>query len=110
MSCETIKSLLSECQQNNADDVSKCKWAEKALQLCTKQTTLENELSLIEKSLSEAPRTPAKKICCSCPDIKKIRDSCLITNGEDNAECKYLITAYRLCLRDVGFSREQANL
>ena len=110
MACETIKNLLAECKQNNAEDVSKCKWAETALAMCTKQTTLESELASIEKSLEQAPRTPAKKICCSCPDIKKVRDSCLITNGEENQECKYLISAYRLCLRDVGFTREQANL
>ena len=108
--CEIIKNLLSECQQNNKEEPAKCAWAAKALDLCTNKTTLEKEISFIEKSLEQNPRTPQKKICCSCPDIKKIRDSCLIVNGEENSDCKFLITSYRLCLRDAGFTREQANL
>ena len=108
--CEIIKSLVSECQQNNKEEPTKCAWAIKALDLCTNKTTIEHELSAIEKSLEEGPRVPQKKICCSCPDIKKIRDSCLITHGEENVECKYLISAYRLCLRDLGFTREQVKL
>ncbi|TMW62576.1 hypothetical protein Poli38472_005194 [Pythium oligandrum] len=43
-----------------------------------------------------------KKICCSCPDTKKARDLCVVTNGEEN--CKELIEAHKICLRSEGFT------
>ena len=42
-----------------------------------------------------------KKICCSCPDTKKMRDECLMLKGEDN--CRDLIEAHKVCLRNEGF-------
>ncbi|MCL7026894.1 hypothetical protein MKW94_019203 [Papaver nudicaule] len=26
---------------------------------------------------------PKKKICCACPDTKKLRDECIVQHGED---------------------------
>ncbi|KAJ0412527.1 hypothetical protein ATCC90586_006894 [Pythium insidiosum] len=43
-----------------------------------------------------------KKICCSCPETKKARDLCVITNGEEN--CKDVIEAHKACLRSEGFT------
>ncbi|KAL9655110.1 hypothetical protein ABK040_008891 [Willaertia magna] len=110
MSCGIIKSYLDSCLNENTEDKTKCKWLENANNLCLQNTTFEKELESIDKSLQEFPRVPVKKICCSCPDIKKIRDDCLISKGDENSECKYLIQSYRLCLRDLGFTKEQLNL
>ncbi|GLD99129.1 hypothetical protein PINS_up007848 [Pythium insidiosum] len=43
-----------------------------------------------------------KKICCSCPETKKARDLCVVTNGEEN--CKDVIEAHKACLRSEGFT------
>ncbi|KAF2071188.1 hypothetical protein CYY_007490 [Polysphondylium violaceum] len=55
----------------------------------------------IEASIN-TPETPVvapkKKICCACPDTKKIRDECVLTNGED--KCAQLIEAHKQCLRN----------
>jgi hypothetical protein len=62
-----------------------------------------NELiKQIEDQLEKEPRTPAKKICCSCPDTKQIRDQCIMENGPDG-DCSYLIEAHKMCLREEGF-------
>lgn len=42
-----------------------------------------------------------KKICCSCPETKKARDLCVVTNGEEL--CKDIIEAHKVCLRSEGF-------
>jgi len=44
---------------------------------------------------------PKKKICCSCPDTKKERDSCMVLHGEDL--CLQFIEAHKVCLRKEGF-------
>ena len=43
-----------------------------------------------------------KKICCSCPDTKSVRDLCLVENGEEN--CAAVIEAHKQCLRAEGFT------
>ena len=50
---------------------------------------------------SEAPKK--KKICCACPETKAARDACVVSNGEEHAECKKLIEAHKKCLRSEGF-------
>ncbi|KAM3257707.1 hypothetical protein ACQJBY_049804 [Aegilops geniculata] len=50
-----------------------------------------------------APDTkPKKKICCACPDTKRLRDECIVEHGED--ACGKWIEAHRLCLRAEGFN------
>lgn len=50
-----------------------------------------------------APETkPKKKICCTCPDTKKLRDDCIVQNGED--ACGKFIEAHLQCLRAEGFN------
>jgi cytochrome c oxidase assembly protein subunit 17 len=41
-----------------------------------------------------------KKICCSCPDTKELRDECVVAHGEDH--CAALIEAHKVCLRGRG--------
>ncbi len=42
-----------------------------------------------------------KKICCSCPETKKVRDLCVVEKGEEN--CAEIIEAHKVCLRAEGF-------
>ena len=44
-----------------------------------------------------------KKICCSCPDTRKLRDACTVENGPDAAICRAAIEAHKVCLREEGF-------
>ena len=44
-----------------------------------------------------------KKICCSCPETKKLRDECTLTNGPESDKCKDLIEKHKICLRGEGF-------
>jgi cytochrome c oxidase assembly protein subunit 17 len=41
------------------------------------------------------------KICCACPETKKIRDECVIRNGEP--ACSDAIETHKKCLRALGF-------
>ncbi|CAA0290800.1 unnamed protein product [Arabidopsis thaliana] len=44
---------------------------------------------------------PKKRICCACPDTKKLRDECIVEHGE--SACTKWIEAHILCLRSEGF-------
>jgi len=44
-----------------------------------------------------------KKICCCCPETKKARDECVLMKGEEHDDCKKLIEAHKICLREEGF-------
>ncbi|GAB4846422.1 hypothetical protein Ancab_025427 [Ancistrocladus abbreviatus] len=48
------------------------------------------------------PSKPKKKICCACPDTKKLRDECIVEHGE--AACAKWIEAHKQCLRAEGFN------
>lgn len=50
----------------------------------------------------ETPKKPKCKACCACPETKKVRDACIIENGEEN--CKDLIEAHKKCMREMGFN------
>uniref|UniRef100_A0A0D9VM44 Cytochrome c oxidase copper chaperone n=1 Tax=Leersia perrieri TaxID=77586 RepID=A0A0D9VM44_9ORYZ len=55
-------------------------------------------------SCDPAPATdskPKKKICCACPDTKKLRDECIVEHGE--SACTKWIEAHKRCLRAEGF-------
>nr|GMD52509.1 cytochrome C oxidase copper chaperone 1-like [Ipomoea batatas] len=45
---------------------------------------------------------PKKKICCACPETKKLRDECIVEHGE--FACKKWIEAHLKCLRTEGFN------
>eukprot|EP00011_Vannellida_sp_DIVA3-517-6-12_P008713 CAMPEP_0114626214 /NCGR_PEP_ID=MMETSP0168-20121206/11664_1 /TAXON_ID=95228 ORGANISM="Vannella sp., Strain DIVA3 517/6/12" /NCGR_SAMPLE_ID=MMETSP0168 /ASSEMBLY_ACC=CAM_ASM_000044 /LENGTH=66 /DNA_ID=CAMNT_0001837507 /DNA_START=89 /DNA_END=289 /DNA_ORIENTATION=+ len=50
----------------------------------------------------DEPETkPKLRICCACPETKKLRDNCMVEHGED--KCKEQIEAHLKCLRKAGF-------
>ena len=57
---------------------------------------------------TNAPKPPpklgksGKKICCSCPETKKVRDLCIVSKGEEH--CADVIEAHKKCLREEGFT------
>ncbi|BAF10292.1 cytochrome c oxidase copper chaperone 1 [Oryza sativa Japonica Group] len=56
-------------------------------------------------SAAPAPATdskPKKKICCACPDTKRLRDECIVEHGE--SACTKWIEAHKRCLRAEGFN------
>ncbi|EFP08365.1 hypothetical protein CRE_16226 [Caenorhabditis remanei] len=57
-----------------------------------------------QKTSSEASGTQEKKLkpCCACPETKRVRDTCIIENGEEN--CGKLIEAHKACMRAAGFN------
>lgn len=49
-----------------------------------------------------AAAAPAKKkACCVCPDTKRIRDECVVMNGEE--ACATAIAVHKACMRAEGF-------
>ena len=46
-------------------------------------------------------KKPTCKICCACPETRKVRDDCIVNNGED--ACGELIEKHKACLRAEGF-------
>ncbi|KAI9086464.1 hypothetical protein K1719_031548 [Acacia pycnantha] len=51
---------------------------------------------------TDAESKPKKKICCACPDTKRLRDECIVEHGE--SACAKWIENHRLCLRAEGFN------
>ncbi|KAL9263951.1 Cytochrome c oxidase copper chaperone 1-like protein [Drosera capensis] len=51
---------------------------------------------------TEPASKPKKKICCACPDTKRLRDECMVEHGE--AACTKWIEAHKQCLRAEGFN------
>ena len=59
-----------------------------------------------KKEMGAVPVAPVtgksgKKICCSCPDTKQLRDDCVVKNGPE--KCEEYIEAHKACLRAEGF-------
>ncbi|GFS34638.1 cytochrome c oxidase 17 [Actinidia rufa] len=65
----------------------------------TLSRTQKNQGSAI--TTSGADSKPKKKICCACPDTKKLRDECIVEHGE--SACSKWIKAHLECLRAEGF-------
>uniref|UniRef100_A0A9I9DC67 Cytochrome c oxidase copper chaperone n=3 Tax=Cucumis melo TaxID=3656 RepID=A0A9I9DC67_CUCME len=59
-----------------------------------------DQASTVVKSTPDGK--PKKKICCACPDTKKLRDECIVEHGEE--ACGKWIEAHRKCLRAEGFN------
>ena len=45
---------------------------------------------------------PKCKPCCACPETKRIRDECVLLNGQEN--CSKEIEAHKACMRAAGFN------
>lgn len=56
----------------------------------------------LEVTKSGTESKPKKKICCACPETKKLRDECIVEHGEE--ACAKWIEAHRKCLRAEGFN------
>lgn len=56
---------------------------------------------LTNEDASGAATRVVKKICCVCKEAKRIRDECIILNGEER--CQAFIEAHKACLRSEGF-------
>ena len=55
------------------------------------------------EAAAEPPKkVPTCKICCACPDTRKVRDECIVENGEE--KCAAMIEAHKVCLRGEGFN------
>ncbi|CAH2355482.1 cytochrome c oxidase copper chaperone [[Candida] railenensis] len=65
---------------------------------CIKPKT-KPKMSEVEKK--ECPVKP--KPCCVCLDEKKLRDECLLFNGQEGGKCNELIGKYKECMKGFGF-------
>ncbi|OIT00415.1 PREDICTED: cytochrome c oxidase copper chaperone 1-like isoform X2 [Nicotiana attenuata] len=71
-------------------------------------TSMAISVSQHPKDEKSAPSTvpadskPKKKICCACPETKKLRDECIVEHGQ--SACEKWIEAHRKCLRAEGFN------
>lgn len=54
-----------------------------------------------KETAAAAAEAPKKKICCACPETKKLRDECVVEHGPD--ACGKWIDAHLQCLRSEGF-------
>ncbi|KAK4369163.1 hypothetical protein RND71_012955 [Anisodus tanguticus] len=76
--------------------------------LPSESTSTATSSSQLPKDETSAPATvpadskPKKKICCACPETKKVRDECIVEHGEP--ACEKWIKAHRQCLRAEGFN------
>ena len=50
----------------------------------------------------EEPKKPTCRICCACPETRKVRDECVVKYGEE--ACVDKIEAHKMCLRKEGFN------
>jgi len=65
-----------------------------------------SDTEVVAAPVEVAPEAPAEgeklKPCCACPETKKVRDECIVLNGEEN--CGDLIEAHKECMRGLGFN------
>lgn len=77
-------------------------------QLDTPQHNTTKDMSSSAPPSTDAAAAPAEgekpklKICCSCPETKKLRDQCVLINGEE--KCQVEIQNHLDCLRKLGFN------
>jgi len=64
-------------------------------------TPTETSLTTNETAQTMPRPTPKKKICCACPETKRVRDECVIRDGIER--CSTLIDQHLECLRSEGF-------
>ncbi|KAI5057526.1 hypothetical protein GOP47_0027541 [Adiantum capillus-veneris] len=55
-----------------------------------------------KQSTTAQESKPKKKICCACPDTKRLRDECVAEHGPEY--CGKWIEAHLRCLRAEGFN------
>lgn len=60
------------------------------------------DIKIIEANAPTTTEKPKCKACCACPETKKVRDACIIENGEEN--CGKYIEEHKECMRKLGFN------
>jgi cytochrome c oxidase assembly protein subunit 17 len=83
--------------------------AQESMVLATKDDDASSDAhiagSLIDKETAAGPPgaavAPKKKICCACPETKRLRDECVTEHGQE--ACTKWIDAHLQCLRNEGF-------
>lgn len=95
--CSITQQYLNECIQKKED----CKWLQYAHDMCIGKITQQALLKQIQDELERNPKTPTKKICCTCKPSKLVRDDCYAKYGE--TKCKDILEAHKMCLRSEGF-------
>jgi cytochrome c oxidase assembly protein subunit 17 len=77
-----------------------------AFNLQVSGNTTSQDVGVVTEAAAAAVGVPAeapkKKICCACPETKKLRDECVVEHGED--ACTKWIDAHKQCLRREGFN------
>ena len=63
---------------------------------------------VVDTTGAAAPaKVPNCKICCACPQERRLRDECTIFKGHDN--CVEQIEGFYQCLLKEGFSSEDVG-
>ena len=65
-------------------------------------TAIANKNVSSQSTANDDETKPKCKACCACPETKRIRDECVLMNGEEN--CSKEIEAHRACMRAAGFN------
>eukprot|EP01080_Neovahlkampfia_damariscottae_P004837 gene4837-8422_t len=103
--CNDSFEAYSNCLKKQLTDKNvECSFLLNAHNMCLKKTTFQKEAKTILEKLKINPKTPTKKICCVCPETKKVRDECHILG--DESKCKKYYNAHKLCLLNEGFKIE----
>ncbi|XP_019055740.1 PREDICTED: cytochrome c oxidase copper chaperone 1-like [Nelumbo nucifera] len=69
---------------------------------CTVSSTLPGLQKNQGSAATPVANAKPKKICCACPNTKRLRDECIVEHGE--AACTKWIEAHLACLRAEGFN------
>jgi cytochrome c oxidase assembly protein subunit 17 len=55
-----------------------------------------------DREIKDIKIEPSKlRPCCACPETRKLRDNCIMNNGEEN--CLKFIEDHKNCLKELGF-------
>ncbi|KAH0904549.1 hypothetical protein HID58_044052 [Brassica napus] len=104
-----IEDLAFECPKQALGDIALAvswvfflvyTWREKMSNQPAKDGVIPPPIS--DSKAAAAETKPKKKICCACPDTKKLRDECIVEHGE--SACAKWIEAHKMCLRAEGFN------
>jgi cytochrome c oxidase assembly protein subunit 17 len=102
MNCEKYIKVTKDFKCDTKERPDSCKWFDFSVDMCKNLKTYGMIKKELEVEVEKTQKTPVKKICCSCPDTKKIRDACNI----ESDDCKFFIEAHNLCLVNEGFKLE----
>ena len=70
-----------------------------------KKNTLEDDAPAPPRSKESKP---ACKICCACPNERRVRDECLLLNASLE-DCREHVDAFYACLLQEGFTQDDVD-